>query len=413
MFIEKMVCSRCGQTYDYAQNPLMCGKEDYGRLDIVYDYAKVSESFSRQQVSKRPPNGVWRYWELMPADRKFASPLLEGDTPLVKASRLGERLGFKHLFLKDETRNPTASFKDRAMSVGAAKAVEMGRREVVIASSGNAASSLAAYSASLGLRCHALVPEDVAIGKASQLILYGARVFRVRQVVEGRDPTVDLMLQAVKNLGWYPCPSFGPFNPYQVEGPKTIAYEIVEQMGWSVPDAVLIPTGSGCLATGIWKGLVDLLQLGLIDSYPKIIPVQPSGNQPLVRAVKNGKRFDEITAEKQPRSIASGLLDPFPWDGDAAMEAVRKTGGWAEAVEEEEIRDSVRKLAGLEGVFAEPSGAVGVAAAKKLLDQGLLDPSDHVVILVTGSGLKEPEKAAPATELPLINPEIGQLLRFL
>ncbi|MEM2237391.1 MAG: threonine synthase [Candidatus Caldarchaeum sp.] len=413
MFVEKIVCSRCGETYDYSQNPLMCRKQDYGRLDILYDYAKISESFSRKQVSKRPRNGVWRYWELMPADKRFASPLLEGDTPLLKASKLGERLGFKHLLLKDETRNPTASFKDRAMSVGAAKAVEIGRRDVVIASSGNAASSLAAYSASLGLRCHAFVPEDIATGKASQLILYGAKVFRVRQVQEGRDPTVDLMLQTVKNLGWYPCPSFGPFNPYQVEGPKTIAYEVVEQMGWLVPDALIIPTGSGCLATGVWKGLRDLMRLGLIDQYPKIIPVQPSGNQPLVRAIKEGKRFAEITAEKHPRSIASGLLDPFPWDGDAAMEAVKTTRGWAEAVEEDEIRESVRQLAGLEGIFAEPSGAVGVAAAKKLLEQGFLDPSDEVVILVTGSGLKEPEKAASQIELPLINPDLGELKRFL
>ncbi|MEM2556883.1 MAG: pyridoxal-phosphate dependent enzyme, partial [Candidatus Caldarchaeum sp.] len=289
----------------------------------------------------------------------------------------------------------------------------MDRKDVVIASSGNAASSLAAYSASLGLRCTAFVPEDVAMGKASQLLLYGARVLRVKQVEEGRDPTVDLMMQTVKELGWYPCPSFGPFNPYQVEGPKTIIYEMVEQMGWSVPDFVFIPTGSGCLATGIWKALKELRLLGLIENYPKMVPVQPSGNMPLVRAILQGKSFEEVEPEKWPKSIASGLLDPYPWDGDAAIEGVRTTGGTAVAVEEEEIRDAVKKLARLEGVFAEPSGAVGVAAVQKLLEQGVLDASDTVVVLVTASGLKEPEKIASTAELPLIQPALSELMRYL
>ncbi len=408
-----MVCSRCRTEYNPLSNPILCRNNDNGRLDIVYDYDRVAESFSKSSIEKRVPRGVWRYWELIPVDQRYASPLGEGNTPLLHAQRLGGELGVRRLFLKDETRNPTASFKDRAMAVGAAKAVEMGRKDVVIASSGNAASSLAAYSASLGLRCTAFVPEDVAIGKASQLLLYGARVLRVKQVEEGRDPTVDLMMQTVKELGWYPCPSFGPFNPYQVEGPKTIIYEMVEQMGWSVPDFVFIPTGSGCLATGIWKALKELRLLGLIENYPKMVPVQPSGNMPLVRAILQGKSFEEVEPEKWPKSIASGLLDPYPWDGDAAIEGVRTTGGTAVAVEEEEIRDAVKKLARLEGVFAEPSGAVGVAAVQKLLEQGVLDASDTVVVLVTASGLKEPEKIASTAELPLIQPALSELMRYL
>ncbi len=408
-----MVCSRCQTEYNPLSNPILCRNNDNGRLDIVYDYDRVAESFSKSSIEKRVPRGVWRYWELIPVDQRYASPLCEGNTPLLHAQRLGGELGVRRLFLKDETRNPTASFKDRAMAVGAAKAVEMDRKDVVIASSGNAASSLAAYSASLGLRCTAFVPEDVAMGKASQLLLYGARVLRVKQVEEGRDPTVDLMMQTVKELGWYPCPSFGPFNPYQVEGPKTIVYEMVEQMGWSVPDFVFIPTGSGCLATGIWKALKELRLLGLIENYPKMVPVQPSGNMSLVRAILQGKSFEEVEPEKWPKSIASGLLDPYPWDGDAAIEGVRTTGGTAVAVEEEEIRDAVKKLARLEGVFAEPSGAVGVAAVQKLLEQGVLDASDTVVVLVTASGLKEPEKIASTAELPLIQPALSELMRYL
>jgi len=413
MFVEKLVCSRCGAEYRPEDNPLICVKNDFGRLDIVYDFDKVQETFSAREVAGRPRNGVWRYWELMPVDRRYAPALNEGGTPLIRAKRLGQFLGLSNLFLKDETRNPTASFKDRAMSVGAAKAFEMGVSDVVIASSGNAASSLAAYSASLNLRCHAFVPEDVAVGKVSQLLLFGADVVRVRQVAEGRDPTVELMLQTVRELGWYPCPSFGPFNPYQVEGPKTISYEVVEQMGWRCPDAVVIPTGSGCLATGVWKGFRELRKLGLTDSYPKIIPVQPAGNMPLVRAIKAGKRFEEVEAEKWPKSIASGLLDPYPWDGDAAMEAVKVSGGAAVALEEDEIRESVKLLAKLEGVFAEPSGAVGVMAVKKLLEEGFLENSENIVVLVTGSGLKEPEKVRADAVIPLINPDIVELRKHI
>lgn len=412
-FVQKLVCSKCGEVYDPEDSPVMCRRKDMGRLDVIYHYDRVAESFTRSSLETRPHTGVWRFWELMPVDKKYGSTLSEGNTPLLKAERLGKLLGMKNLFLKDETRNPTASFKDRAMSVGAAKAFETGRKQVVIASSGNAASSLAAYSASLGLSCTAFVPEDVAMGKASQLLLYGANVVRIKQVEEGRDPTVDLMLQTVEKLGWYPCPSFGPFNPYQVEGPKTIVYEIMTQLGWRTPDFIFIPTGSGCLATGIWKGLKDLKTLGLIDSYPKIVPVQPEGNMALVRAIKQGRKFEEIEPEKWPKSIASGLLDPFPWDGDAVLEGVKTTGGTGESVSEDEIRDSMKKLARFEGVFSEPSGAVGIAAAEKLLHQGIVDPSDEVVVLITGSGLKEPEKITAQTNIPLTTPDIEQLLKLL
>jgi len=392
----------------------MCGSGDMGRLDILYDYDALGDVIGRDVIERRPFSTVWRYHELMPVDSRFAAELGEGGTPLIHSKRLAEKLSVKELYLKDETRNPTASFKDRAMAVGAAKAVEIGKRDVVIASSGNAAASLAAYSAALGLRCHAFVPEDVARGKAAQLMLFGADVVRVRQVEEGKDPTVEMMIETVKKLGWYPCPSFGPFNPYQVEGPKTISYEVIEQLGWSVPDFILVPTGSGCLLTGIWKGLLDFKRLGIIDNYPKLVPVQPEGNQPLIRALRQGKSFNELEPEKWPRSIASGLLDPYPWDGDAAIEAVRKTGGTGVAVSDEEILEAVKMLARLEGIFAEPSGAVGVAALKKMLEEGTIDRGDKTVILITGSGLKETEKITTTfKEPPLIEPKFEELEKIL
>ncbi|MCS7095404.1 MAG: threonine synthase [Thaumarchaeota archaeon] len=411
-FLRELVCSKCGRRYLPAERPLICRSRDLGRLDVVYDYEELKEFLSRDALSRRPwAGGVWRYWELLPAARELGAPLNEGLTPLICARRLNEHVGLRRMWLKDETRNPTGSFKDRSMAVGVAKAVEMRMETVVTASSGNAASSLAAYAASLGLKCYAFVPEEVSIGKAAQLLTYGAKLFRVKAVEEGRDPTVQLMLKAVEAFGWYPCPSFGPFNPYQVEGPKTVVYEVAENLGWRFPDAILVPTGSACFLAGIWKGVRDLVELGLVgDDLPKLIAVQPEGNQPLVRAVRGGLSLGEVEPERSPRSIASGLLDPYPWDGDAAIEGIRRTGGTGVSVSDAEILDAVRLLANRAGVFAEPSGAVGLAAAMRLRDEGFFDESDELVTVVTGSGLKEVERLVSTVgEIPLITPDLEQL----
>ena len=397
-FVERLVCSKCGTKYEPSENPVMCRRRDLGRLDVVYDYDGVAERIDRTALGFRKARDVWRYEELLPVSSRFAARLGEGGTPLVHARRLGEKLGMKSLFLKDDTRNPTASFKDRAMAVGSAKAVELKKKDVAIASSGNAAASLAAYSAATGMRCHAFVPPDAAAGKIAQLLLYGATITKCEQEKEGEDATVQAMLAAVDRFGYYPCPSFGPFNPYQVEGPKTMAYELYEQLEWEGMDAILVPTGSGCLLTGIWKGLQDLRGLDLVRSYPRIVAVQPTGNQSLVRAIQRGTPLDEFVPEPYPASVAGGLLDPYPWDGDAAMEGVRKTRGAGVSVSDREILQAVRELAAYEGIFAEPSGAAGLAGLKKLLSEGGVGKGERVAVLVTGSGLKEPERAIEMIE---------------
>ena len=370
----------------------MCKKRDFGRLDIEYDYDAVSAKLTRTSLKSRGARDVWRYEELLPVRQKFAVKLGEGNTPLIHAKRLGEKLGISKLYLKDETRNPTASFKDRAMAVGIAKAVELGKTDVAIASSGNAAASLAAYSAAAGMRCHAFVPDDAAVGKIAQLMLYGATILTCKQEKEGEDATVQAMLRAVDESGYYPCPSFGPFNPYQVEGPKTISFELHEQHEWSETDWILAPTGSGCLLTGLWKGLQDLKGVGLADSYPRLVSVQPKGNQALTKAINKHLRFDQIVPEAYPESVASGLLDPFPWDGDSALAAIERTNGAGVSVDDRAIMQAVRDLAACEGVFAEPSGAAGVAGLRKLIREGVVGRDDTSVVLVTGSGLKEPDK---------------------
>lgn len=391
-FVERLVCSKCGTVYEPGESPVMCRKKDLGRLDVVYDYDSVSERLDRKALGSRKTRDIWRYEELLPVSPEFAVRLGEGGTPVIHGRRLGERLGMDRLLLKDDTRNPTSSFKDRAMAVGSAKAVQLRKKDVAIASSGNAAASLAAYSAGAGMKCHAFVPPDAAAGKVAQLLLYGASITRCEQVKEGEDATVQAMLAAVDRFGYYPCPSFGPFNPYQVEGPKTMAYELYEQRGWEELDAILVPTGSGCLLTGIWKGLRDFKELGLIRSYPKIIAVQPKGNQALVRAIQKGTELDELVPEPYPESVAGGLLDPYPWDGDAAMEGVKTTRGTGVSVSDREILRAVRELAAYEGIFAEPSGAAGLAGLERLISDGVIDRHDRVAVLVTGSGLKEPDR---------------------
>ena len=391
-FVERLVCSKCGTAYEPSEHPVMCRKRDLGRLDVTYDFDRVSESFGRRELESRKSRDIWRYEELLPVSPKFAVRLGEGGTPLIRARRIGEKLRMKSLYLKDDTRNPTSSFKDRAMAVGLAKAVELKKQDVATASSGNAAASLAAYAAGAGKRCHAFVPLDTAAGKIAQLLLNGASITRCKQLKEGEDATVQAMLAAVDRFGYYPCPSFGPFNPYQVEGPKTMVYELYEQMRWESLDALLVPTGSGCLLTGIWKGLRDLKELNLIRTYPRIVAVQPAGNQALVKAIQRGTPMDQFVPEPYPASVAGGLLDPYPWDGVAVMVGVRKSHGRGVSVNDGAILRAVRELAAYEGVSAEPSGAAGLAGLEKLLSEGGIDRDDRVAVLVTGSGLKEPDR---------------------
>nr|WP_245526504.1 threonine synthase [Desulfurococcus mucosus] len=407
--MKELRCSRCGRRFLLDEKPLTCPSGDLGRLDIVYDYDAISRSISRDALSSRPFN-MWRYMEFLPVPSSdYVVSLGEGGTPLLKAKRLGERLGLRNLYLKDETRNPTGSFKDRAMSVSVSMAVYFGFKRAVIASSGNAAASLAAYGARAGIEVYAFVPDFAGYGKIAQLLYYGAKVFKVRWV-ESEDPTVKMMRILYEKHGFYPSPSFGVFNPYQVEGPKTISMEVSEQLGWTVPSQVFVPTGAASLLTGVFNGFRDLNMVGWVDGYPRLVAVQPEGNHPFVRAWM--ERADPLRIkpwEKPPETIATGLEDTYPWDGDAGLRALYKTDGYGVVVSDRDIVEAMRMLAGLEGVFAEPSGAAGLAGLVKAVENGEVDRDEVVVVLVTGHGLKDPDivrKTAP--EPPLINPDVEE-----
>ena len=413
-YIKEMKCARCGTKYDPNAGPIRCVNHDDGRLDIYYYYDALREVVTQAELSKRP-RGVWRYRELLPVNHhKNIVSLGEGGTPLIPARRLGRKLELERLWLLDDTRNPTSSFKDRPMTVGVSKAVELNYQTVVSASSGNAAAALSAYSAKAGLTCITFVPEMASAGKLAQLTMYGAKVVRVRGLESGEDPTVKMLKEVCDRYNWYPCPSFGPMNPYQAEGPKTMSYEIVESLAWEAPDWVFVPVGGGGALTGNWKGYRDFQELDFIKAMPRMVAVQSTGCAPLIRAYESGADPLKIIPWERPDSVATGLMDPFPWDGDAALNAVRDSRGTATAVTNEEILEAQRILAKNEGIFAEPSGVTSLAGLIKLATAGGIEKSDSLVVEITGSGLKDPSIVmGDVIEVPVIDPSIQELERVI
>jgi len=307
----------------------------------------------------------------------------------------------------------TGSFKDRGMSVAVSVAKEFGYSKLTTASSGNAAAALAAYAAKAGMEVYAFVIVHAGYGKIAQLLFYGAKVFKVRGL--GReDPTVKLMEMTHEKFGFYPSPSFGPFNPYQIEGPKTISFEIVEQLDWRVPDWVFVPVGAASLLTGVWKGFRDYRILDLIDELPHLFAVQSAGNPPFVRAFKENQDPHNIRPWERPETIAWGLEDPYPWDGDGGLKALKETKGKAEEVSDDLIMKAMRMLARYEGIFAEPSGAAGLAGLMKAIDEGSVGRDEEVVVLVTGHGLKDPDIVRERTgDAPVINPDLDEFVNVL
>lgn len=412
MFVKELECLKCGKKFPPSEQIYVC-KECGGKLAISYDYDDISERINREELENRS-DGVWKYRELLPiSDLKNMITLGEGGTPLIKAGNLSEALRIDNLWLKDETQNPTSSFKDRPMSVGVSKALEFRAETVVTASSGNAAAALAAYSAKAGIECYAFVPADAPEGKLAQLSMYGAHVVKAKPEGEG-DPTYKLMQLGFENLDWHPIPSGGAFNPYQPEGSKTMSYEICEQLEWKPPDWLLIPVGAGTLLSGNAKGYSELEELGIINQVPKIAGIQAEGCAPLVKGFKESINPYEIPTWEDPQTVAGGLIDPYPWDADTAIPAIERSKGVAESVSDEDILAAEKLLASTEGIFAEPSGAAGLAGLIKLIEDGVIDRSDRIVVQVTGGGLKDPEIATEITEKPpKIGPELEQLQNLL
>jgi threonine synthase len=410
-YVTGLRCVKCGRLYSSEDRVFTC-KNDEGRLDVEYDYDSMATKINREALEARR-GGLWKYRELLPIENEENIVTLgEVQTPLIQCKNLGKTVGMRNLYLKDETKNPTASFKDRPMTVGVSKAVELGFDTTVSASSGNAAAALAAYSARAGLTCYTFVPEMASSGKIAQLNMFGAHVVRLRGLESGVDPTVTMLRLVCKRFGWYPCPSFALFNPYQAEGPKTMSYEIAEQLDWMTPDWVFAGVGSGALVAGNWKGYEELRRLDILKSLPHMVAVQSTGCAPVIRAFEEKMDPHKIVPWEHPDSVATGLMDPLPWDADGALRALHDSSGTAVKVTNEEILDAQRTLAKSEGIFAEPSGVAVLAGLMKLKNQGKVANDDCVVLEITGSGLKDLHGIGSA-EAPLIDPDIEALKRVL
>src|SRR5689334_19654875 len=355
-----------------------------GPLQVRYDLDLVRAGISRVAIEQRPP-GIWRYLELLPVDEKPARGLAVGSTPLVRADRLGPAIGIDRLWIKDDTRNPSLSFKDRAVAVAAARARSFGIDTLACASTGNLASATAAAATALGLPAYVFIPADLEPAKVDHALAYGATVVPI----EGTYDDVNrLCLEIADETGW----GFVNINlrPFYAEGSKTLAYEIAESLGWRSPDVVVGPVASGAMLTRVARGFEELAELGLIPPRPiTFVGGQAAGCAPVATAWANGT--DVIEPVRAPDTIVRSLAIGNPADGRYVVDLANRTGGSVEAIEDAVTAAAIRAVARLEGIYPETAGGVTLAAAAAAQARGVIRPDDEVVVLVTGNGLKTPD----------------------
>jgi threonine synthase len=401
-------CVLCGGEYDVGQVRYVCPRHgDEGILDIVYDYRLIGRRLTKEGLAANGDFSIWRYKPLLPVELDAPVPPLQvGWTPLYRASRLGDQLGMPNLYIKDDGRNPTASFKDRASAVGVVKAMELEVDSIAAASTGNAASSLAGISASVGIKNMIFVPQTAPQAKIAQLLVFGATVLAVQGTY---DDAFDLCLAASKEYGWYNRNT--AYNPYLSEGKKTAALEICEQFGWEAPDCIFVSVGDGCIIGGLGKGLRDLRALGFIERMPRLMGVQAEGSAALYNAWREGT---EEVMPVEARTLADSISVNMPRDRIKALRVVRYTDGAFMTVSDEEILEAIRLLGRWAGVFAEPAGAAPLAGLIKALREGMVGPEERVVVLVTGNGLKDVASAMKAVGKPYsVAPSLEDLKRVV
>ena len=395
-------CIKCGKTYPATPDLTTCTCG--GVLEIVYDYDEVKKRLTKAVLAERTERTMWRYRELLPIEETTEpTPLRVGWSPLYDEPRLAAQLGLKQLWVKDDGLNPTGALKDRASAMAVAKAREAGAGVIACSSTGNAASSLAGNAAAAGLATYIFVPSRAPKGKVAQLMTFGATVISVQGSYE---ETFELSRQAINRWGWYNRNA--AINPYLSEGKKTVAYEILEQLGWQAPDYIAISVGDGCTIAGLWKGLKDLYAVGLIDRLPRLISAQAEGCCPINRAVVRGGSWEPMEENTFADSIAVGV----PRNGDKALMAIRESQGLAVNVSDREIMEAQQLLGRSCGVFGEPAGVTAAAGVKKLCEQGILGREETVVSVVTGNGLKDVANAIKACGEPISIPgDMNALLR--
>jgi threonine synthase len=396
--LENILCLKClvcGNRYRPDEVDYVCPQHgNEGILDVIYDYEFIGRQFNKKILLASNDFSIWRYRPLLPVDPKLSVPCLSiGWTPLYRAPSLSSRLGLKNVWVKDDGRQPTASFKDRASAIALLKAAEKSAEMITTASTGNAAAALSGLCASVQQDNVIFVPENAPQAKIAQLLVFGSRVFLVKG---SYDDAFELCLQATRAYGWYNRNS--GFNPYMTEGKKTAAYEICEQLGWKAPDCIFVSVGDGCIIGGLHKGFKDLLALGWIDKMPKLMGVQAAGSSYLYTAWKNGE--DIVTkAPVHPQTVADSISTGLPRDRIKALAAVTQTGGAFICVEDRQILSAIPELARHTGVFAEPAGAAAYAGLVKAVDQHLVSGEESIVVINTGNGLKDVAGAMQAVDL--------------
>ena len=398
-FVRVLRCVSCKKEFD-PKKVVYCCDRCGERLDVIYDYEAMKEKILRDQFANRVSCSTLRYAEFLPVfDYRKVVSLGEGGTPLVKCDRLGRELGLDNFYAKDESRNPTGVFKDRATVLAVNKALEFDRKIVAVASTGNAAASLSAYTAKANLDCKVFVPESTPLAKVSQSIAYGAKIVQVKG---NYDQTYDLAVQACEVFNWYNCNP--AWNPFRTEGKKTISYEICEQSEWLAPDWVVVPVGNGCNLAGIWKGFKEFYDIGFVSQKPRILGIQPTGSSPFVTAFNEKKdHFESVT----PKTIAGALAIGKPKNFVKAIRSLNESKGLADSVTDDEILEAQSLLARTEGIFGEPGGVAGVAGLVKAVRAGVIDAHDRVCLVITGNGLKDPEAPLKrASKTILIDPTI-------
>jgi threonine synthase len=384
--VDGLRCRECGREYEIA--PIYTCEWCFGPLEVAYDYDAIRKHVSRASIAAGPLS-VWRYACMLPVEGEYAHDLGAGFTPLVRADRLAAELGLGELWLKNDTLNPTNSFKDRVVAIALAKALEFGFKTVACASTGNLANSVAAHAAHAGLNGYVFIPANLEQGKIVTTSVYGVNVV----AVDGNYDDVNRLCAEL--AGTYPW-AFVNVNmrPFYAEGSKTLAFETAEQLGWQSPDHVVVPVASGSLLTKIRKGFDELYKVGLIDEEPhvRVTGAQALGCSPVAKAFIDGS--DTIRPVK-PDTIAKSLAIGNPADGYFALDAVRQSGGGMSAVTDDEIVDGIRLLARTEGIFGETAAGVTIATLAQQAKAGVIRPDERVVAYITGHGLKTLEAVSP------------------
>jgi threonine synthase len=407
-------CLICGTEYQPNEIEYVCPKHgNEGIVDVRYDYDLIGKQISRRQLKENRDNSIWRYKPLLPVNKGAeVPPLSVGWTPLYDAPRLASGLGLKNVWVKDDGRQPTASFKDRASAIAIVKAREKGAKIITTASTGNAAAALSGLSASMQQQNVIFVPESAPPAKIAQLLVFGSTVMLVKGTY---DQAFELCLDAAAEYGWYNRNT--GYNPYMTEGKKTASYEICEQLDWQAPDVIFVGVGDGCIIGGLHKGLKDLKALGWIDQMPRLMGVQAAGSSFMVQAWENGE--DVLTKPAaEATTLADSISAGLPRDRLKAMAAVKETNGAYIKVTDDEILAAIPALARGSGVFGEPAGATAYAGLVKAVEQDLVFRSDRIVVLNTGNGLKDIAGAMKSVEMVgtkpyRVAPDLNDLKRLI